>query len=241
MKLQELFEEDQIDLTLEPEYSFWLNMKIGIAKKATIADNWILDYFARAVCGKRFETRYKHSFKDTAYETIWHMVAGLADNEFKLFRNDFEDLHVAVMNSNNNGLKFDGFLELDEVNVLEELCIVYPPPFKFEYIKELSIGSIEQSSISDFSKWMPEKTYALTITKDINDCSGIHKYVKECYSLTIANPNSILGIMKIKGLDNVLLYDKKLEGIFYKNKKSGDVLTFQQDLIDAGYEEAAKL
>ena len=239
MKLYELFEEDQIDLTLEPEYSFWLKMNINIAKKATIADNWILDYYARAVCGKRFETRYIQSFKDSAYETVWHMVAGLADNEFKLFSNDFEEIHSAVMQTKNDGLRFEGFLELDAVEELEKLGIVYPPPFKFDYVKELSIGSKEPSVISDFAKWLPEKIYALSLTDDIKDCSGIHKYVKECYSISIATPKSILGLAKIKGLDIVSLFDNKLQKIFYKNK--GDILSFQQDLIDAGYEEAAKL
>ena len=239
MKLRELFEEDQIDLTLEPEYSCWLKMKIDLAKKATIAENWILDYFAKAVCGKRFETRYKQSFKDSAYETVWHMVAGLSDNEFKLFRNDFEELYAAVMQTKNNGKTFEGFLELDAVEELEKLNIEYPPPFKFEYVRELVLGSKEPSTISDFAKWLPEKVYALTLTDSIKDCSGISKYVKECYSIHIANPKSILGLAKIKGLDIVSLFDDKLQRIFYKNR--GDILSFQQDLIDSGYEEAAKL
>ena len=80
--------------------------------------------------------------------------------------------------------------------------------------------------------------------KRLTSFSGIHKHIKEidgkfrCDS-DLSGP--VLGLLKIKKLQKVILKDWKLEDILNKYLPEGDLIDCQQELIEAGYEEQAKL
>ena len=80
--------------------------------------------------------------------------------------------------------------------------------------------------------------------KRLTSLAGIHKHIKEirgefrCDS-DLSGP--VLGLLKIKKLRGVRLKDNKLAAILNKYLPEGDLIDCQQELIDAGYEEMAKL
>jgi len=53
--------------------------------------------------------------------------------------------------------------------------------------------------------------------------------------------SSVLGLVKIKGLTNVIFDNKKLEKIMNKYLPLGDIFDCQEELIEAGLEEFAEL
>ena len=79
----------------------------------------------------------------------------------------------------------------------------------------------------------------------LTSLSNIHKYIKEVngYINFLNNPikSSVLGLVKIKGLTNVIFDNKKLEKIMNKYLPLGDILDCQEELIEAGLEEFAEL
>jgi len=53
--------------------------------------------------------------------------------------------------------------------------------------------------------------------------------------------SSVLGLVKIKGLTEVMFVNKKLEKIMNKYLPLGDIFDCQEELIEAGLEEFAEL
>jgi hypothetical protein len=51
----------------------------------------------------------------------------------------------------------------------------------------------------------------------------------------------MLGLLRVRGLKGVALNDLKLRNILRKYLNGGNLLTCALELIDAGYEEQAKL
>jgi len=79
----------------------------------------------------------------------------------------------------------------------------------------------------------------------LTSISNIHKYIKEVrgYMNFEKNPikSSVLGLVKIKGLTDVMFDNKKLEKIMNKYLPLGDIFDCQEELIEAGLEEFAEL
>lgn len=94
----------------------------------------------------------------------------------------------------------------------------------------------------------PEKIVGnLTLSNNLfTSLSGINKHIKEIHGFLniTGNPieSSMLGIMKIKGLTEIIFTDRKeIETIFNRHLQSGDIIECQSELMDAGLEEYAKL
>lgn len=83
----------------------------------------------------------------------------------------------------------------------------------------------------------------------IESLEGVDKYLKEVNGYIIIGDNPIkshlLGLLKIKNLKGVALYNsapKEVEDILNKYIKGNkDIFDCQSELIDAGFEELAKL
>lgn len=74
----------------------------------------------------------------------------------------------------------------------------------------------------------------------------IHKHVKEVHGYISLDDNEItshmLGLMNIKGLRKIYFdYNKEIEIIFNKHLPGGDIFEVQEELVESGYEEYAKL
>lgn len=88
---------------------------------------------------------------------------------------------------------------------------------------------------------------SLVFGKDCNLVSlkGIHKHISEISgSISIFTPkvqSHFLGILKIKGCKSILIDNKAVENIINKYLPEGDILDCQDELIEAGLEEYAKL
>ena len=79
---------------------------------------------------------------------------------------------------------------------------------------------------------------------ELTSLHNIHKEILEAEELYFQkNPikSNILGLLKIKNLKLVKFDDEKLEAIIKKYLPMGNLLECQQELIDTGLEEFAKL
>ena len=80
--------------------------------------------------------------------------------------------------------------------------------------------------------------------KRLTSIAGIHKRIKEIEGIFRCDSDlsgPVLGLLKIKKLRKVVLKDQELTAILNKYLPEGDLIDCQQELIDAGYEEQAKL
>jgi len=79
----------------------------------------------------------------------------------------------------------------------------------------------------------------------LTSLSNIHKYIKEVHGYMNFEKNpiksSVLGLVKIKGLTDVMFDDKKLQKIMNKYLPLGDILDCQEELIGAGLDKFAEL
>ena len=92
---------------------------------------------------------------------------------------------------------------------------------------------------------MPSKVGVFDLRDNkLTSLEGIHKIIKSADAIILTkNPikSHILGLLKIKSLQWVKFDDETVENIMNEGLKSGDILKAQQELIDAGFEEMAKL
>ena len=135
-----------------------------------------------------------------------------------------------------------------------------PPPFKIgELGRDFSVQS--GKTLTEIPEWFPTKCRRLQLDRTgITSLHNIHKVVKECQLITINHcpvSSSIVGLMLIKNLQKVefgvtdeMVNSHPVDGAYYdletiirKNleKNPRDAFEFQDDLIDAGWEEYAKL
>jgi hypothetical protein len=79
----------------------------------------------------------------------------------------------------------------------------------------------------------------------LTSLKDIHKQIKKIDGIFFANTNPIkshiLGLLLIKGITKVKLDNKEVEDIINKYLGIGDIFSAQEELIDAGLEEYAKL
>ena len=87
----------------------------------------------------------------------------------------------------------------------------------------------------------------LTCThNELKSLEGIHKQIKILNGTANFNGNDItsnvLGVMRIKGLVSVFFDNKEVSAIINDHlKKDRDIFACQEELINAGFEEYAKL
>jgi len=113
-------------------------------------------------------------------------------------------------------------------------------------VREFDCSQCNLENIVDvnFPKQVDGNVYAyqncLTSLKDI------HKGLKSVSGVMFLHNNpiksNVLGLLKIKGLQSVVLDSQKVEAIINKHLKNGrDIFACQEELEDAGFEEFAKL
>ena len=138
---------------------------------------------------------------------------------------------------------FTGELDLNYCNSVTDFSAI---PKKLEQCQIHSNGFTETSF-----KYLPSVTNSLSIygAYDWNmSLIGFHKFVKECSDLSLG-ANRItdggISLLKIKGLKDVFYNDFEFYDnggdIIAKYLPEGDILECQQELIDGGFDKAAKL
>jgi Leucine-rich repeat (LRR) protein len=78
----------------------------------------------------------------------------------------------------------------------------------------------------------------------ITDLHDIHRHMRQCKELRLLhNPitSHVLGLLKIENLERVYLDNTDVASIINKYLPLGDIFACQAELIEAGYEEYAKL
>lgn len=130
------------------------------------------------------------------------------------------------------------------------------PPFKFDKIDRAFVV-MEAKNLKGPEQWFPRETGFLRISSCPNfDITGLDKVLKSCEELGVVGDNvkgSLLGLLKIKNLNYVRLDlpdDVNKSGTLNeitmkylpasKEYQGGDILDYQDELIDAGFEEFAK-
>jgi hypothetical protein len=93
----------------------------------------------------------------------------------------------------------------------------------------------------------PEEIFGEFVCNDnkITSLHNIHKHIKYIDTEFCASKNPlkecVLGLLKIRGLKSVDIDNKKVEDIINKYLPLGDIIDCQSELIEAGFDEFAKL
>jgi hypothetical protein len=101
------------------------------------------------------------------------------------------------------------------------------------------------TSLKGAPKYVGISVHFVGCTK-LTSLKNIHLHFPEIHGAFIFTNTShskknFLGLLKIRGLKNIILDDFKLADILRKHLKNGNVLACALELIEAGYEEQAKL
>ncbi len=141
------------------------------------------------------------------------------------------------------------------------------PPFKIVSCDSLYIDINHDGDCKSLSKiepWFPQQCEELIINEcNITSLAGIHKIVKECEKLSIRNVEKVriveggLGLLLIKKLKTIYIDNPYVKASELQRKKQsrerqamkiiasylpgGDAIDCQDELIEAGLEEYAKL
>ena len=79
----------------------------------------------------------------------------------------------------------------------------------------------------------------------ITSFHNIHKFINSINGMIYAHccdlQDSMLGLLKIQGLTSIIIDDSNLSSILNSFIGTGDLLACQQELIDKGFEDFAKL
>jgi hypothetical protein len=116
------------------------------------------------------------------------------------------------------------------------------PPFRFGVVR----GSFK-CGVTDISAldWLPHTVkgdFDCSITP-VRNFSGIHKYVKTIDGVFNLPPksNHVLGVLMIDGVTKICMDRGPIDAIFNKYVGTGDILSAQDELIDAGFVDEARL
>lgn len=156
-----------------------------------------------------------------------------------------------------NGVKVSNGKVSANSFALRALDVCGAPPFVFEDI-ERSFVVMSSEKLTKTEPWFPKSVGFIRISSCPNfSLSGIDKRVKTCTEFGVVGDNAkggVLGLLKIKGLNYVRLDlpDRRARGELLsdiimehlpaaRDYKGGDLMDCQNELIDNGFEEFAKL
>lgn len=217
-------------------------------------NDWFYNYALIATVSAPVTKRYKQWKKENpngfprGFIYDWESI--VADKEYnkgdELIRHesdldelhDFED-HISW---NGNKARVDRILDLSDCFKGGFLSIPLPD-FEFEYVDNLSLSD---NAFTEYPSWAPAKCDILDFSwNQLSNLSDLHKSLVSCRKLNLKdNPikSGILSLMRIKDLSFVELNDQKLSEIINTAlRKRTDILEVQDQLLDAGFEEFAKL
>ena len=230
----------------------------------TTSDDKIMEYFyhdAILECdlGVKFET-YKKRNPNVKTPAI-NFIDSLS-NETSLDKQDFLERfpHLEMMTSHS------GVVNTESLKIFNYDTLGAPPCI----LGKIKVCKIMKNaeSLKTIPSWFPRKCKVLELGEvmgmgkvGIESLSGIDKVVKECETITLSYlplKSSVLGLLNIKNLQTVYIYDDAASTISSADDKNNwtdlekiinhhllpenrDILDFQNALIDAGFEEYAKL
>jgi hypothetical protein len=217
-------------------------------------NDWFYNYALIATVSAPVAKRYKQWKKENpngfprGFIYDWESI--ISDKEYnkgdELIRHesdldelhDFED-HISW---NGNKARVDRILDLSDCFKGGFLSIPLPD-FEFEYVDNLSLSD---NAFTEYPSWAPAKCDILDFSwNKLSNISDLHKRLVSCRKLDLKdNPikSGALSLMRIKGLQSVALSNPKLSEIINTALRDGtDILEVQDQLLDAGLEEFAKL
>lgn len=234
------YQENEIDFLAEPEYQYWASLTDEEAESKSPNEQWILDFACKYQANKSF-AQYYSTFKSSKniFLKVRDIVHDFSNAKAKRFSDSFYEIKLTLdeIPPGHNGKIYNGNLYLDLGHP------VTLPPEKFKFVKAVFVDDL---TFDEMKSWFPEEVDTVDFGNNINDFSGIHKVVKKAKRLLLQAPHkNIVGIMKIEGLKAVEFVVKSkftiLNDIIHNNLINKDMLQFQQDLIEAGFEDLAGL
>ena len=157
---------------------------------------------------------------------------------------DLDSLEDILGWHDDDSMVIDGDLFADADHELNGVKLFPPKDTEIAEIK----GFFYYSDFDGLQSWIPKKIkYAkFNNVRNVESLKGFNKVIEECEQLnfdkTMEIKSNILSLFKIKGLQKlVFVYNRQVETIINQHLPSNDMLGCQQDLIDAGYEDYAKL
>ena len=208
-------------------------------KFGQVSDEFIIDCSDKQIHSLEGCPKYARSFNLIESDLIKNLEGMPKEvDEFIQLKNCIGLTSLAGLPSN-----FDGELDISNCDSVTDFSAI---PKKLEKCLIRGKGFDEKSF-----KDLPPVTVTLSIDGAYNwnmSLVGFHKFVKECKDLQLG-ANRIIGgglsLLKIKNLEDVYFNDFEFYDnggdIIQKYLPEGDLLECQQELIDAGFEKAAKL
>jgi hypothetical protein len=100
------------------------------------------------------------------------------------------------------------------------------------------------TSLKGGPRYVGENVY-LNGCINLASLQNIHHYFQKVHGLINLTNTGVkehmLGLLQVRGLKNIALSDAKLKAILRKYLKGGDLIACALELVEAGYEEQAKL
>ena len=158
-----------------------------------------------------------------------------------IFENKLHDEVAARLNDAKAKIEQFNSTPLTQLIITTEYLGKLPIQIKSKLLANYELYNNDLTSYEN----LPEFGLAIDIGANrFTNLKDIHKHLKQFTVLNVSGndiTSNILGVLKIKGLKHFYMGNKEIERIIEKYLPEGDILECQQELIDAGYEEYAKL
>ena len=248
MKLHELFEAIK-DFDYDEEYIHankpsaldWFYDQFMVSSAETELLNYYSKYRKDGNFPEGFIFKYKY---DNTYGPDHDNAKSAFWMKHRETLKDLDGLEDIIGWYDDDRFVIDGDFFADGDNELNGVKLFPPKDTEIAEIK----GFFYYSDFDGFQSWIPKKvkTAKFNNVKNVESLKGFNKVIEECtlinFDKTLQIKSNMLSLFKIKGLTRlVFAYNKEIEDIFCKHLPSNDMLGCQQDLIDAGYEDYAKL
>lgn len=217
-------------------------------------NDWFYNYALIANVSAPVAKRYKQWKKETpngfprGFIYDWESI--ISDKEYNKgdelikYESDLDELYDFEEHLSWNGNKVSVRRILDLTDCFKGGLLSIPlPDFEFEYVENLYLTD---NAFTEYPSWAPPKCNTLDFSRNnLSNISDLHKRLVSCRKLDLKdNPikSGVLSLMRIKDLQSAALSIPKLSEIINTALRDRtDILEVQDQLLDAGFEEFAKL
>ena len=233
-------------------------MKLNHLFESSFDEKAARDYVFRDCLFEQFSAKFNSFLRSKAGKAAQYKAHEFLDTLTPAELADFKDSNDFL-----DAIKFEGnaLTTTSSFSLYHYDKLGGPPPFIINEVKREFRIDRNATTLTEIPNWFPRKCRSLVLNHTgVQTFHNIHKIVKECELITVnMTPvkSSIVGLMMIGGLKKVELgvtdemvnahpvdgaYND-LEDIIRKNlaKNPKDAFEFQDELIEGGWTEYAKL